>query len=325
VSMMLYLNAASPSQANILTFNKKFDASTIRVSQHNATQSYGDGSTAILVQNETVYATSGSFPEHQLSWNLIYRQDVDPAREHVDVLDLIKLDWISYMPSAVVEGTLKYNDTTFDFSRDGVGYHDHNSGKWPSKKEQDTAVSSSPSTKFESSTSLPPWSASNSSRFPLHFPLPSFDYKWGSVYGGGNGVGGVYGAYLLPPPFSQLSVDYVFFRSGNLRLEFATLCGHSVKIEPLTFANRTGGRREAMSLRIVAESSEWRLDWMHQVVSSAVNGGGTGLGLVVWEQLSMHNVTLTSRQGGKANQAGDSDLQSELRMAPGFTEWSAPA
>lgn len=44
--------------------------------------------------------------EKGLIWNLVYHQAVDPAREHVDVFGIVQLDWISYMPSATVSGTV---------------------------------------------------------------------------------------------------------------------------------------------------------------------------------------------------------------------------
>ena len=57
--------------------------------------------------------------------------------------------------------------------------------------------------------------------------------------------------------------------------------------------------------------------------SSAVNEGGTGLGLVVYEQLSMHNLTLTAKR--RVGDAYTIDATfAELRDAPGFTEWSNP-
>ena len=108
-------------------------------------------------------------------------------------------------------------------------------------------------------------------------------------------------------------------RAGGQRVEFATLCGHHLHVEPLTFVNHSGGRREATSVRLTARSRDWELEWVHAVRSSAVNGGGTGLGLVVYEQLSMHNLTLTKRADGSASPFA------QLVEVPGFTEWSNPA
>ena len=45
--------------------------------------------------------------------------------------------------------------------------------------------------------------------------------------------------------------------------------------------------------------------------------GGAGLGLVVYEQLSVHNLTLTEKATGRTAAAA-SDVF-------GFTEWSGPA
>ena len=107
-------------------------------------------------------------------------------------------------------------------------------------------------------------------------------------------------AGLLPGALAKYSFDYVFLRAKGTRVEFATLCGHTVKVEPLAFAKRAGGHREALSVRITAESADWRAEWSHAVRSSAVNNGGTDLGLVVFEQLSMHNLTLIDKRNSRS-------------------------
>ncbi len=56
--------------------------------------------------------------------------------------------------------------------------------------------------------------------------------------------------------------------------------------------------------------------------SSAVNPGGAGLSLVVWEQLSSHNLTLTAKA---PNGSWAAAPFASLRNSFGFTEWSNPA
>ncbi len=56
--------------------------------------------------------------------NLTYKQMVPACREEMQVPDLVKLDWISYMPSAEVEGYIVYQGVKTPIS--GKGYHDHN-------------------------------------------------------------------------------------------------------------------------------------------------------------------------------------------------------
>ena len=68
---------------------------------------------------------------------------------------------------------------------------------------------------------------------------------------------------------------------------------------------------------LTAESAEWSLTWSHAVRVSAVNPGGKGLGIVVYEQLSMHNLTLTEKSTGRAF--------ADVTDGYGFTEWSDPA
>ena len=77
-----------------------------------------------------------------------------------------------------------------------------------------------------------------------------------SLNGGKDGIGAVYGAYFLPGPLSKLSVDYVFVRAHGQRVEFATLCGHSVRVEPLAFVDHPGGLREATAVRLTAIATQ---------------------------------------------------------------------
>jgi len=309
ISAMVYENAATPAAAAVHSFGRTFETSFVGTA--NASQTFGtDGTTFISVQDERTYVVNGAMPSANLSWALTYTQAVDAAREHVDVLGTIALNWVSYMPSATLTGAVTFRGRTYSFA-DGVGYHDHNSGKWIGGE----------STTSEGTAAI----ANSSSRL-------AFDYKWGSINGGTSGIGGVYGGYLLPRPLSKLSVDYVFVRAHGQRVEFATLCGHHVSMRPLAFTSHPGGHREATAVRLTAESHEWRLEWVHAVRSSAVNGGGKGLGLVVYEQLSMHNLTLTAktaRVGTEQGMFGDGHAEetvfAQLVNAPGFSEWSNPA
>ena len=307
IHVMVYEHAATPASSRVTSHHRLFDVST--VSSSNASQSYGtDHTTSLEVVDERTYVLRGAIPASDLNWTLTYRQQVDAARENVDVLGVVALDWIAYMPSATVVGVLSYQGKEYTIS-DGVGYHDHNSGKWP--KSNHGAHVSPDSSNVDVA-------AVNGKGSKL-----AFDYKWGSIYGGTSGIGGVYGGYLLPGPLAKYSVDYVFVRAHGRRIEFATLCGHKVSIEPLALANRPGGYREATSVRLTAENADWRVEWVHAVRSSAVNEGGTGLGLVVYEQLSMHNLTLTAKR--RVGDAYTIDATfAELRDAPGFTEWSNP-
>ena len=284
IDFMLYEHAADPALARVVNLGKSYAAPS--VGPANATQTF-DAATGVTVLDESTYAIRGAMPEHGLEWSLKYTQAAAAAREHVDLLGVIALDWISYMPSAVVSGYVAVNGTRYDFDADGVGYHDHNSGKWP--KLGDDANG-----------------------------LISFDYKWGSINGGAGGVGGVYGAYLLPGPLKSVSVDYVFVRApGGERVEFGTLCGHHVTFTPLRFVTHADGRKEATAVSIAATSPKYELRWTHEMRSSAANPGGAGLGLVVYEQLSVHNLTLTEKATGRTAAAASGVF--------GFTEWSGPA
>ena len=296
---MLYLNAASPATATVVNIERAFDGAT-SITSNASVQLGTDGLNSITVVDSKRYVIHGSIPASNISWKLTFEQAVDAAREKVDLLDgVLKLDWLSYMPNARVSGELTYQSVAYSFDDDGLGYHDHNSGHWPSK-----------------------------ARKPLASPvsdLLSFDYKWGSV-GDGKGTGAVYGAYLGPGLLSGLSVDYIFVRSGSTRVKFGTLCGHRVTVKPLGFIDRAGGHKEASAVQLTAESDEWKLEWTHRMLSSAVNPGGVGLQLIVYEQLSTHNLTLTKKAArGGVEAAGEEVAVASLSGAWGFTEWSNPA
>ena len=111
--------------------------------------------------------------------------------------------------------------------------------------------------------------------------------------------------------------NVVFVRAHGQRVEFGTLCGHKVEVSPLAFKTHAGGIKEATAMLITAESAEWSLSWSHAMRSSAANPGGEGLGLVVYEQLSMHNLTLFHKSTGQTF--------ANVTAVPGFTEWSDPA
>ena len=88
VSAMVYEHAATPSLANVTSVGRQFDSSHVGVS--NATQFYGtDGTTSVTVVDEHTYLVRGAIPAPEwretLYWSLQYTQDVDAAREHVDL------------------------------------------------------------------------------------------------------------------------------------------------------------------------------------------------------------------------------------------------
>ena len=124
VSAMVYLHASHPARASVEHYHASF--STVTSTPDNAT-AHWDASNNVVVVDEKTYIVRGSMGG--ASWTLRYEQAVDACREHVDILkNFIKLDWVAYMPSAKVTGTLTLNGTTFDLS-DATGYHDHNSGR----------------------------------------------------------------------------------------------------------------------------------------------------------------------------------------------------
>ena len=69
--------------------------------------------------------------------------------------------------------------------------------------------------------------------------------------------------------------------------------------------------------RVRREYHETTARRIRDLSSSAANPGGAGLGLVVYEQLSVHNLTLTEKATGRTAAAASGVF--------GFTEWSGPA
>ena len=65
-------------------------------------------------------------------------------------------------------------------------------------------------------------------------------------------------------------------------------------LHALGFIDRPDGHKEATGVVLTAEG-DYQLTWTHQRRSSATGGGG-GLGLVVYEQLSVHNLTLVDKR-----------------------------
>lgn len=314
-SAMLYFNASHPDAATTIRVGESFPAGSS--STESANQTLGPANSVTVVDAKT-YLLRGSVGETgkgNATWDLRFEQAVDAAREHVDVLGLLKLDWISYMPSAAVSGTVSWTPAaatwrgeapaTVTFELVGAyGYHDHNSGKWPKKAAASLASSAAVAASDEVEASLP----------------FTFDYKWGST-GDAKSVGAVYGAYMLPGALANLSVGYVFVRAHDTHIKFGTLClGHSIRLHALGFIDRPDGHKEATGVVLTAESPDYQLTWTHQRRSSATGGGG-GLGLVVYEQLSVHNLTLVDKRAGATSTAPMVALTNSF----GFTEWSNPA
>lgn len=96
-------------------------------SSQNATVSIATNH--IRVIDATTYQVEGASNDSSLQWNLTYTQQVPACREKFQFPDLLELDWISYMPTAQVDGYVVSNGKKIPIS--GKGYHDHNWGVWP--------------------------------------------------------------------------------------------------------------------------------------------------------------------------------------------------
>jgi len=104
-----------------------FNVSDFSANTHNASVSIGN-TNHIKVLSETSYSLIGATHDGLLKWDLVYEQEAGACREIFQV-PFVELDWISYMPSAIVTGTVVYEGKTIPIK--GKGYHDHNWGVWP--------------------------------------------------------------------------------------------------------------------------------------------------------------------------------------------------
>ncbi len=104
----------------------------------NSTMPYVSmGNNTMVALDNTTYRISGRITDlifsQPLSWNLTYESALKPWFVAPDQPPAghIKGDWMNYliyMPSAKVDGTLSARGKTWNIS--AVGYHDHNWGRW---------------------------------------------------------------------------------------------------------------------------------------------------------------------------------------------------
>jgi len=95
-----------------------------------------DGREMFALDN-TTYQVMGSCPDTMtgspIVWNLTYESLAAPSFGmpvpiHVGHINGSWMQWLSYMPSAKVTGTIRFGNISRDV--DAIGYHDHNWGRW---------------------------------------------------------------------------------------------------------------------------------------------------------------------------------------------------
>lgn len=265
MNAMWYANATQKDKASV-SINVS-PAAFFSAARENASVSMDLGQIIPVSSDEyrVVVRLPASAGSAAMSMDLVFRRDPGayPDKEEENLLDdLVRLDWVSFMPAASVSGTVQLGGgRVVTLSGKSRGYHDHNYGRWPTRL---------------------------------------FNWLWGSYSGvaaSGALFSATYGAYLSPP--FETTVAYIFLRYNGQRYKLGTLCFNPISVKPTAFKRWTDGRKYATAYHIEAENDELRLVWDFETVNTYLNPGGTPLGLEVFEQISMHNATLYEKRGSQ--------------------------
>ncbi|CAF1120555.1 unnamed protein product [Adineta ricciae] len=128
IAGMLWTSTKNNSKNNLINILDSYEYSQFSAYKENATVSIGN-SNFLKVLNPTTYELRGKSLDNQINWNLSFQQMSYPCQQGLDIPELLELDWISYMPSAFVFGTIQYENRTYSINT--TAYHDHNYGAWP--------------------------------------------------------------------------------------------------------------------------------------------------------------------------------------------------
>jgi len=90
------------------------------------------GGNSIQVKDPNIYQLTGQSVNTRLQWNIQYTRQMDPwfaaDRMSVGTLSWESMDWLVYMPRALVEGQFVIDGHVYSIN--ASGYHDHNWGEW---------------------------------------------------------------------------------------------------------------------------------------------------------------------------------------------------
>ncbi|CAF1300500.1 unnamed protein product [Rotaria sordida] len=128
IAVMLWTSVANNTGQDPINILDSYGFEQFLGYKENATVSIGNGNIIKVLDQET-YQVVGRSRNGQLRWQLIFQQKSYACRQKEEIPQLLELDWISYMPSARVSGSIQYNNQSF--SIDTTAYHDHNYGAWP--------------------------------------------------------------------------------------------------------------------------------------------------------------------------------------------------
>eukprot|EP01116_Phalansterium_solitarium_P022422 TRINITY_DN7401_c0_g1_i1.p1 TRINITY_DN7401_c0_g1~~TRINITY_DN7401_c0_g1_i1.p1 ORF type:complete len:380 (-),score=162.35 TRINITY_DN7401_c0_g1_i1:469-1608(-) len=262
LSSMVYEKVYGVPELNITTLNddQSFKLDSFHATPDNATLSVGGGNTITVIDAQTYQVVGGS--ANGATWNLTYVQLADAMQVLVQAPGVLELDWISYMPGAVVNGLVTFNGRTYQV-KDAVGYHDHNFGFWPQ---------------------------------------PLFNWIWANYNGRSNTTGATFamvmGAYKIPET-NDTYIGYVLVRYGGQHIEFGTMCGDSFELVPQEFVPWPGRDGKTISVHniMATHNHKYRLVVEYKTRVWSLNPAGLDMGLLVSEQISAYHVQLFQASG----------------------------
>lgn len=123
----------------------------------------------------------------------------------------------------------------------------------------------------------------------------------------------VMGAYNVPK--TKEYIGYVFLRINGTQAKIGTLCEDSYSLTPLKF-DQWENHPYSVQNHVEVQGKEWWLTIDYATITSGPNPGGQGLDLLVFEQVSQFNVSLSQSDGN----GGWNVVVASAGL--GFNEWS---
>jgi len=230
-----------------------FPLSALHDSPFNASLSIG-ANNYITVLDAQTYRVVGRSDDGRAAWDLRYTQTHTPIQEDIVLPQTgIDMGWIGFMPSASVVGNLTLKGQ--NISVNGTGYHDHNYG--------------------------------------IYGPL--FNWIWLQL--GSQDFTLVMGAYKVPFTSDYVGDLWIRFKANNsqeVKLKLGTTCGDKFSFVSLKSEKRFGLYNDSTDNAVSASSeSGWSISFQYAMQTEQVNDGGLGFPLMVFEQLSLFQGTLS--------------------------------
>ncbi|KAG2389362.1 hypothetical protein C9374_013922 [Naegleria lovaniensis] len=146
------------------------------------------------------------------------------------------------------------------------------------------------------------------------WPTSYFNWIWAQFNHAPSDFALVVGAYTVP--LTNSHVGYVFLRYRGRKIKIGTLCADMFELTPLEFVTSPQGKRVSVHNKVISYNKEWKVVIDYRAQVSDRNPGDRGLGLFVFEQISLYNVELyNSKNGGAWTLV-------EKMTGYGFSEWS---